>query len=343
MCGIIHCKKTNKNESAKKLVIKRYEKQKTRGTQGYGYVELKAGYVVAIIRTQTEKEIMEKLEKSTADEILFHHRTPTSTPNIIESTHPILVSNKSLKYNYYVVHNGMISNDDTLRDEHIKQGFEYTTDLQKQYVSKNMVYNEAMIWNDSESVAIDLCQAIETGKEMTSKGSIAIIALQFEKTTGKAIALYFGRNNGNPLKIENDKNFFSLSSETGKDLKTDNLYRFDYATNKITEEVKKIGDYITTYATDYGYGRYDYIKKEYVFDDDEEIAPSKKKDKQTLWEEEEDFEMEEWEETLALEEEIENALASGDTNLAEQLEEDLECLREEIETRKQARIYGREF
>lgn len=342
MCGIIHCKKTNKNESANRLVIKRFEKQRTRGTQGFGYVELKNGYVVSEVRTRTEDEAMKKLNKSEADEILFHHRLPTSTPNIIESTHPILVSNDSLEYDYYVVHNGVISNDDELRAEHIKQGFEYTTDLKKQFVSKKNIYEETL-WNDSEAVAIDFCLAIEKGKEMTSKGSIAIVALQFEKTSGKAIALYFGRNAGNPLKIENDKSFLSISSETGKDLDTDKLYRYDYATKKITDSKMKIGDYYNPmgYQSWQDYDWYKNYNKGKTNTKDEDLREDL--EEEYYDEEEEDFFWEEEEAKQELENEITQALIVGDTALATQLREDLEDLEAEIEERRLARkaiLYG---
>jgi len=331
MCGIIHCKKQNKNEKANKLVIKRFEKQRSRGTQGFGYVEIKNGVVVAEVRTQTEKEIMEKLEKSEADEIMFHHRLPTSTPNIIESTHPIRVFNDNLKYGYYVVHNGVIRNDEELREQHVKDGFEYTTELKKQFVTNKNVYSEIM-WNDSEAVAIDFCQAIETGKKMTSEGSIAIVALQFEKDSGKAIALYFGRNEGNPLKIENDANFLSISSESGKDLKTDTLYRYDYSKNAISESKMTIGIYQTALSSwDYWEN---YYSKKYsggYFDDNEDFED----------EDEENFVWEDEEARARLLAEIEEAIMKGDEELASSLQEDLLDLEDEIETRRIERKYGR--
>ena len=336
MCGIIHCKKQNKNEKANKLVIKRFEKQRSRGTQGFGYVEIKSGIVVAEVRTQTEKEIMEKLEKSEADEIMFHHRLPTSTPNIIESTHPIRVFNDNLKYGYYVVHNGVIRNDDELREQHVKAGFEYTTELKKQFVTNKNVYSEIM-WNDSEAVAIDFCQAIETGKKMTSEGSIAIVALQFEKDSGKAIALYFGRNEGNPLKIENEENFLSISSESGKDLKSDTLYRYDYAKNTIEENQMDIGlyqrfDYWENYYNNkYGNGKED--ENDFQYDNGLTGNDDWEEDENLVWEEEEARA-----ELLA---EIEEAIMKGDEELANSLQEDLLDLEDEIETRRIERKYGR--
>ena len=329
MCGIIHCKKANTLETAKKLITKRYTKQRARGTEGYGFIELNNGYVTGVIRTQTETEMTKKLDLSTADEIMFHHRTPTSTPNIIESTHPIHVSHKNLKYDYFVIHNGIITNDELLRDEHIKNGYIYTTDLQKKYVTEKSIYAETL-WNDSEAVAIDFVEAIEKGKEMQAKGSIAIVALQFDKETGKAISLYFGRNSGNPLCIENTETFFSLSSETGTKLSENILYKYDYDNGNLTTQVLKIGTpyTYTNYDKDdigykpissFGYG-YNNYGDDYGDDYDDEF----------------DYDISLIEEREYLKEEITKANQASDYDLAVQLEQDLDMLEMEIDAKRKA-------
>lgn len=259
MCGIIHIKR-KKGVMANKSVAKRYQKQKARGTEGFGFVELKEGVVIGVQRSEKEKDILELLSKSTADEILFHHRTPTSTPNFVESTHPIAVRHKKFKYNYYIVHNGIISNDDDLKAIHEKEDFVYNTSISKQWVTSGQTYESSM-FNDSEAVAIDFAKSIETGEAMKSKGSIAIMALQVDKKTKKAIALYFGRNIGNPLKIENDKDFLGISSESGKDIPQDMLYCYTYETKEITEKAKDIGSLYSYYSKVHDeypdYGHYD--------------------------------------------------------------------------------------
>lgn len=225
---------------ANKAVLKRYHKQKSRGREGFGFIEIKDGVVIGGKRAEDEKDILKALEESTADEILFHHRFPTSTPNFIESTHPIEVKHRSLKYTYYVVHNGIIQNDEEMKKEHEKEKFVYTTAIKKQWITKGNVYSEAM-FNDSEALAIDFAKSIEKGTPMKSKGSIATIALQVDKKTKKAVALFYGRNTGNPLKVEQGKDLFGLSSESGKEIKVNTLYRYDYATGTITDEYKTIG------------------------------------------------------------------------------------------------------
>ena len=250
MCGIIHIKRQN-GISASKSVIKRYNKQKTRGTEGFGFIEIKNGVVLGGKRAEEEKDILKALEESTADEILFHHRTPTSTPNFIESTHPIIVKNKKLKYHYYIVHNGIISNDEDMKKSHNKDNFVYTTAIKKQWITKGNTYTSE-IWNDSEALAIDFAKSIENNTPMESKGSIAVVALQVDKKTKKAIALYYGRNSGNPLKVELGKDLFGISSESGKELKANILYRYDYAKGEITEEKMDIGNYTVSYSGYYG-------------------------------------------------------------------------------------------
>lgn len=257
MCGIIHVKKFDTSKKANKTILKRFEKQIERGTQGFGFVELKNGIVIAETRTETKKDILAKLEKSDADEILFHHRIPTSTPNFIESTHPILVRNASLKYDYYVLHNGIIENDESLYSEHTKSGFTYTTEIRKKYVTQKTIYSE-ILFNDSESLAIDFVLAIENKQTMKAVGSIAIVCLQFDKKTKKAVALYYGRNGGNPLTVESNKDLLCIASENGKSIPTDTLYRYDYKTNKTTSTDFDIGTYetrtsTTTYSSTYGY------------------------------------------------------------------------------------------
>lgn len=244
MCGIIHCKKLDFSKRARKSINKRYYAQKTRGTEGYGFIELTKGYVTKECRAQDEKGIMKLLDKSEADEILFHHRTPTSTPNFIESTHPIKVEHPSLlEHGYYIVHNGVITNDTEIKKKHNEMGFEYNTELMKQYITKGNTYNQEIMFNDSESLAIDFALSIEKKIPMEVRGSIAVIALQYNKHTLKATALYYGRNAGNPLCLENTEEMFSLSSITGKTIEPDHLYRYDYEKNEITDEEKDIGLY----------------------------------------------------------------------------------------------------
>lgn len=327
MCGLTYCKHLQSNKSAKNIIKKRYEKQKNRGTQGFGYVEIKNGIVSSEIRTQTEKEILSHLETSEAEEILFHHRTPTSTPNFIESTHPIKVSHKSLKYNYYVIHNGVISNDTELKEEHNKQGFNYITEITKKWVTSGNIYSETM-FNDSESLAIDFCLSLEKNQPMKSKGSIALIALQFEKETGKAINLFFGRNYGNPLCLEKNNEFIAISSETGKEITANTLYCFNYETQEITQTPKDIGireiKPVTSYTFNYDSG----YNKRIGFN--------------TYETEEEDYEYYDYDSEIEyIEEEMQKALNTSDYELYTDLETELQELKimKDSELKAQYQLY----
>lgn len=322
MCGIVYIKRLKAmpftKKEAQKLVIKRYEKQKARGQEGYGFVELIEGVVIAETRTQYEKEALAKLKDSVADEIMFHHRFPTSTPNLIEATHPIKVSHPSLRYNYYVMHNGIISNDYILKEKHNAEGYDYTTEITKQWLTKLNRYEQVM-FNDSEALAIDIAQAIESGAPITAEGSIAVVALQYEKETGKAIALYYGRNASNPLGVESSKEFFALSSESGSSIKSDVLYRRDYETGAITEQPKEIGvSYTRTIPM--GYTNEEWKKELEAYNTD---YPSNTLD-------EEDFDMTDYEAIIELQEEIQKAYSDGDYDEAQLLEMELDELREAI-------------
>lgn len=311
MCGIIHCKRVD-GKQAKRIIAKRYNVQKSRGSDGFGFVEIKNGIVTSEVRAEKEKEILAKLELSEADEILFHHRFPTSTPNFIEATHPIRVSHKDLKYDYYIVHNGIITNDEELRSNHIDLGFKYTTEIRKKFITSGNVYSEYM-WNDSEALAIDFSLAIEKHKPINSKGSIAIVALQYDKKTKKVIALFYGRNEGNPLKMEESKDFFCISSESGVLIEPNVLFRLDYVTGDITREERAIGVY-TSPAYDY---------RDY---DDYCLSSGYKSNKKSE-PEENDFDFYDlWEDIHRVKAEISQARVLGDYDLELQLEEELEEL-----------------
>lgn len=324
MCGIIHVKRRD-GKLANRLVLKRFEKQSSRGTEGFGYVEINNGIVGAEVRTQTEKAMKLKIAESKATEILFHHRTPTSTPNFVEATHPIYVSHKMLKYDYYVVHNGIISNDDELKKQHALKGFQYTTEIIKKWITKGKTYKLEM-YNDSEALAIDFCLSIEQGLEMKAQGSIALVALQFTKKTRKAINLYFCRNIGNPLKIEQARDFMAISSESGKEIRNNILFRYNYATDVITEEDYRVGTYASSYERYAGYGGYDacgnwrgsdrttgisYGIQDYDVDEMGMPTPFKNSHKNDD-SEEGDFDMELWDEKTQLEDDMRKAEALGD-------------------------------
>lgn len=239
MCGIIWVHR-NDDKRAVKSVKKRFEAQRSRGTQGFGFIGMEkeeGSYVFKNwAQAMTENYIKAELDKSSATDILFHHRFPTSTPNVCEATHPILVDHASLKYAYYVVHNGVISNDDTLKEKHEAQGYVYNTTVETFYRSGGQEYKAADQFNDSEALAIDLAQAIESDRTKTEAfGSIAFCVLQVEKDSKKVLNLFFGRNAQNPLKLQKNDDLISLTSAgEGADVEPHKLFAYSYETGEIS-------------------------------------------------------------------------------------------------------------
>jgi len=261
MCGIVYVKRNT--FKASRMVWKKYVKQRDRGTRGFGFIEI--GKTAKIKRATEETEIQKLLKKSQSKQILYHHRTPTSTPNYVEATHPMMIKTRKFKHNYYLVHNGIISNDDELKEKHNELGIEYRTEMEEQTVAKKTIYTHGIKFNDSESLAIDLSLYLEgKSEELDVEGSIAFIMLQTDKK-GKPLNLFFGRNYQNPLKMKAEKDFFSLASEgQGEDVEAHILHCLNLKTNKITKKELTFASkrYLYNGRNDYNYGRgHDYGKK----------------------------------------------------------------------------------
>lgn len=212
MCGIVYVKRHD-GLAAAKSVLRRYRAQKSRGTEGFGYVAIKDDQVVAYHRAQTEHEITQKLQEETAPEILFHHRFPTSGPNVEEMAHPLFVSHPKLTHNYYIAHNGVIRNALERKTAHEALGFFYRTELKE--ALKSVITNKAYTtgyskFNDSEALAIDTAYGLETSIPIKSQGASAVVGLAVEGT--KVVDRFFYRNNYNPLYLKTDKVMTSLTS-----------------------------------------------------------------------------------------------------------------------------------
>lgn len=216
MCGIVYVKRKDK-KPAYKAVLKRYRHQKTRGFQGFGYVAVKNNKIVSYNRSSDEDEIVAMLEKEDAEEILFHHRFPTSTPNIEESAHPLLVEHESLAHQYLVAHNGVIRNASDLKKDHEKLGIAYSTEIIKSYVSKvsgKTYMTDESRFNDSESLAVETALALDGKKEeIATEGTVAVVGFQ---TKGQnVVERFFFRNVGNPINFFEDSNLITITSAGG--------------------------------------------------------------------------------------------------------------------------------
>ncbi len=112
----------------------------------------------------------------------------------------------------------MIWNDTSWRDEHKKLGFNYSTEIECIWRAGNVETSRTIEWNDSEALAIELARDLDsTQGGISVSGSIAFMCLQVNKTTGEAINLYFGRNEGSPLKLDALEGIYMCVSSEGTD------------------------------------------------------------------------------------------------------------------------------
>ena len=263
MCGIFATKKNGK-------IVEYYKSQKARGSEGFGVITIAKNKTFNLRRWTKETEFLTglaEIEKEGNIFTLVHHRFPTSSKNWISQTHPIKV-----KYNgfvYFIMHNGVISNDEDLKKEHDKLGIEYDT-LITTTVETNMSKWQTLEWNDSNALAIEICRFIEGEVDDLKqvRGSYAFFVV---KTDGETVVdVFAGRNSGNPIKI-NDK---SMGSTIGhKDLETGVLFKLEYAKDLIFTPVKNFTDnYSSPSYSTYGYNSYydskDYGYKRYEWEDD---------------------------------------------------------------------------
>jgi predicted glutamine amidotransferase len=272
MCGIVYVWRKDATPAAKK-VLKRYHKQRGRGTDGFGYVAVGDTHIVEEYeRYMTEQDASKALLESQSKHILFHHRYPTSTVNVPETAHPIFVRNGELKHSYYVVHNGVINNARELKKKHTELGYSYNTEVTTQYqTAKKRTYYGATEFNDSESLAIELGRTIEgLQPEVTATGSIACIVFQANKAGTRIEAVYYGTNGSNPLTITEDDYSLCIASEGGTPIQARTMYRLDVTTRE--RSTVNVPFKLTPAKVPYPYQTNTYHYQngdEYGYDDDE--------------------------------------------------------------------------
>lgn len=208
MCGIIGGFDTRPKASVNEWVINQFEDQHDRGTKGFGLIGWNSQSQVNVKRACEPAKFMFDLHARQWPMLIAHHRQPTASDNLLSQTHPILVSNDCLEFDYLVVHNGVISNDDELKAKHEALGFDYTTEHRVIYLN-----SEETKFNDSECVAIEVARYIEHHTTVCETlGSMAFIALQINKKTQKVNRICFGRNTS-PLNMAKTRHEMYLSSE----------------------------------------------------------------------------------------------------------------------------------
>lgn len=255
MCGIVASFGGKPIESA----LEAYKGQKGRGQEGFGFLALRGGHLVAHARRTHENGIRESLEASAKlrpDAILFHHRYPTSTANVPEAAHPLPIKRKGWKSHYYMIHNGVVLGGDM--GEISKAGYKFKSRVEeiKYYRAGGKLYEriESSDINDSEILGYYVASLLEGEREdIPMTGAIACIVLQENKKTGKC-TVYAMRNEQNPLKVYRDGQTLLIASEgNGVDLPSHQIHVLDLPTLRFsTHKVVNIGKvYIPTYS---GYG-----------------------------------------------------------------------------------------
>lgn len=232
MCGIIGGVKKKKLDLAA-FAVDQFQDQRARGTRGFGLLTQVRGAKPVLKQATCEIKALLDLyqpEAHTADLLLFHHRTPTSSENLLSQTHPFAIRHKELGYTYHVVHNGVIGNCSDLYHKHKALGYRYRSDLTARA-------DKYLTFNDSESVAVEFARYLDGAtKKIHATGSYALVAFREDKQTHAIDKVYMLAHN-NPLSIVHDKDGLRFASELrGTALKADRLYVYDIAKDKLTHK-----------------------------------------------------------------------------------------------------------
>lgn len=232
MCGLIgtlgKTKKAN-NREAIDYVIHQYEDQCGRGMKGFGVVDIDDEGYVHIARATEPVKMMFDLRDTKGKHVFLHHRSPTSTDNKIDQTHPIEVEHKELRYTWLVMHNGTIRNATELKKIHEDLGYVYLTAYKKEWSTSYIADN----FNDSESLAIELARYLEgVTKEMKCQGGLAFMAIAMNSDY-KVAKVYIGTNGyGGISYTDNEDEVVFASEENGIDVKSNEAIEFDASYSK---------------------------------------------------------------------------------------------------------------
>lgn len=202
--------------------------------------------IVRTLRSTGEIKTILDLYLNKSNLVLFHHRMPTSSENLCSQTHPILISNPMLKYDYLIAHNGVIHNEYMLKKKHEELGFQYSTEI-KEKTTRN--------FNDSEVIATEIALKLEGLKdEVEASGSAAIIGIRLTKGTRKPLTLFYGRNDGNPLKASRNNHYIFISSEgRGEAVDASQMTFIDLTTKEFKQTTESFRIPTYTYPTTANY------------------------------------------------------------------------------------------
>lgn len=210
MCGIIaFIPKDNKSKQTGKHIIEQYQRQHSRGSQGFGLLEITKDTFNIERATEPTKALMDA-RFSEATIHAFHHRYPTSTDNDMEQTHPFHISHDELKHDYIVLHNGVIGNAKELMKVHTEEyGYKYQT-----FETVNGEIKAHARFNDSEALAIEVARCFEgLDVQINATGSIAFIAIKVNKVTQQPLEMIWSRNADRPLEVVETNAGLLIASE----------------------------------------------------------------------------------------------------------------------------------
>lgn len=247
MCGIL-TKIDFRGNNVNADIITDYINQRKRGIEGFGFAYTQDKKMFTK-RSVDERGIITKLLKCPSPAVLFHHRNPTSTDNVIESCHPFVIQLKKdgkPDGKLALIHNGIVYNADELYENHKKAGHNYMS-----YDKKTTRHN------DSESLAIDVARYLSGEQdEIEAYGWIAFIAFRTD-VKGRLTTVYFARNSKAELKFKFTNMSLTVGSEIeGKDVEIDTLYTLTLEDQKLNKTDLYFPMY-TTGTSDkgaYGYG-----------------------------------------------------------------------------------------
>lgn len=196
MCGIV-CIINPQRKIDPKEVAERFNFQRKRGVEGFGFSYVSEKGKIITKRFMYESEAFLELAKVKSHAILLHHRRPTSTENLPHQNQPIVRVTE--QGTYAMAHNGIIYNDTTLKNADYKD-LPFSTLEVRDSDSRNVT---PLKFNDSEVLLHSLVERIEDKTPIKAAGAVAFVMMQGDKD-GNIKNVYFGRNT-NPLFYTKDR------------------------------------------------------------------------------------------------------------------------------------------
>lgn len=249
MCGLVGLW-SKRNKPVGQQVFELYSRQKKRGTDGFGFLEIDKDWkLVGVHRSTYEDGIKKLLMKSKASTILFHHRFPTSTPNTLGTTHPMFVSHDELEHDYYFAHNGGISNKIFLHNQHKELGYKYQTEYREKKIAVHSDGTEEVLsmdepqFNDSEAFAIEMARYMDDiTDKVNTYGPVAFWGVRLKKGTNEVLSLYYGHNHGRELSRVGHKKYEGIMSEGKHEVGEMKVYSYDKGDKQLYEQELNIDE-----------------------------------------------------------------------------------------------------